>query len=78
MKPFNDMDEALRFQGVVMLATRFEFGKWDELWSTVGRKYMPDVEFGKTVMGRDIFKEIFSSQRYSEQLLSRPSNLSSE
>ena len=36
------------------------------------------VEFGKTGMGRDIFKEIFSSQRYSEQPPSRPSNLSSE
>ena len=54
-KPFKDMSEALRFQGVVRLATRFEFGKRDELWSTVGRKYMPAVEFGKTGMGRDIF-----------------------
>ena len=56
------MAKALRFQGVVMLVTRFEFGKRDELWSTMGSKYMPAVEFGKTVMGRDRFKEIFSSQ----------------
>ena len=62
------MAEALRFQGGVRLATHFEFGKWDELWSTVGSKYMPDVKFGKTGMGCDRFKEILSAQRYSKQL----------
>ena len=75
---FNDMAEALRFHGVVRLATRFESGKRGELWSTVDRKYMPTVEFGKSDMGCDRFKEIFSAQRYSKQLPSRPSNLSSE
>ena len=60
---FKDMDEALRFQGVVRLATSFEFGKQDELWSTVGRKYMPAVVFWKTGMGRDRFKDVFSAQR---------------
>ena len=74
--PFNDMAEALRFQVVVRLANRFEFGKQYKLWSTVGRKYMQDIEFGKTGMGRDIFKEIFSEQRYSKQPPSCPSNLS--
>ena len=58
--PFKDMAEVLQFQGVVRLTNRFEFGKRDELWSTVGRKYMPAVEFGKTGIGRDRFKEIFS------------------
>ena len=58
---FKDMAKALQFQGVVRLATRFEFGKRDELWSTVGRKYMPYVEFGKTGMGCDRFKDILSS-----------------
>ena len=74
--PFKDMAKALRFQGVERLAIRFEFGKRDEPWSNVVRKYMPDVEFGKTGMGRDIFKEIFSAQIYSKQPTSRPSNLS--
>ena len=37
---FKDMAEALRFQGVVRLATRFYFGKRDEICSTVGSKYM--------------------------------------
>ena len=59
------MAEELRFQGVVRLAIYFKFGKQDELWSNVGSKYMPVVDFGKTVMGRDRFKEIFSAQRYS-------------
>ena len=34
---------------------------------------MPSVEIGKTFMGRDIFKEIFSAQRYSKQLPYHPS-----
>ena len=75
MNPFKDMAEVLQFQGVVKLATRFEFRKRDEIWITVGRKYMPVVEFRKTGMGRDRFKEILSAQRYSKQPLSRPSNL---
>ena len=65
--PFKNMDESLRFQGVLRLVTRFEFGKPDELWITVGSKYMPDADFGKTGMRRDRFKEIFSAKRYSKQ-----------
>ena len=61
---FKDISEDLQFQAVVRLATYFEFGKQDELWSTVGRKYIPDVEFGKTGMGCDRLKEIFSAHRY--------------
>ena len=53
---FKDIAEALRFQGVVRLATCFDFGKRDEIWSTVGSKYMRAVDFGKNIMGRDIFK----------------------
>ena len=61
--PFKDMAEAFWFQGGVRLATRFEFRKQDEIWSNVGRKYMPAVEFGRTGMIRDIFKEILLAQR---------------
>ena len=71
---FKDMAEALQFQGVIRFATRFEFGKRDELWSTLGRKYIPGADFGKTGMGRNIFKEIFSSHRYSKHPPSFPSN----
>ena len=39
---------------------------------------MPAVEFGKTGIGRDRFKEIFSEQGYSKQPPSLPSNLNSE
>ena len=73
--PFKDMAEALQFQGVVRFSTRFEFGKRYELWITLDSKYMPAVEFGETDMGRDRFKEIFSTQRYSKQPPSRASNL---
>ena len=72
------MGEVLRFQGLVRLATCFEFVKRDELWSTIGKKYMPAVEFGEIGMGRDRFKEILSAHRYSKQPPSRPSNLCSE
>ena len=53
------MSKVLRLQGVVRLVTHFEFGKQDELWSTVGSKYMIVVDFGKTGIVSDIFKEIF-------------------
>ena len=65
--PFKYMAKALRFQGVVRLAAHFEFGKWDELWSTVGSKYMLAVGFGNTGMVHERFKDIFSAQRYSKQ-----------
>ena len=42
------------------------------------RKYMLDVDFGKTGMGRDIYKEIFSAKRYSKQPPYCPSNIISE
>ena len=62
--PFKDMAEVFRFQGVLMLATRFEFGKRGELWITLGKKCMTAVESGNTCMGRDRFKGIFSAHIY--------------
>ena len=76
--PFKDMDEALQFQGVLRLATLFEFVKRYELWSTLGSIYMPDVEFGKTDTVCDRFKEIFSAHIFSKQPPYCSSNLSSE
>ena len=64
--PFKDMAGALRFLGVVRLETCFEFSKLDKLWSTVGRKYIAAVEFGKTLMGHYRFNEIFSAYRYTK------------
>ena len=60
---FKDMDKVLQFQGVVKLVTHFESRKRDELWSYVGRKYMPSVEVGKTGMDRERSKGVFSAQR---------------
>ena len=62
--PFKNMADALQFHGMVRLVTYFEFGKWDYLWSTVGRKYIPYVEFGKTGMGRDRFKHRDTQNNY--------------
>ena len=75
---FKYTEEVLRFRGVVRLATRFKFVKRDELWSTVGSKYMPAVDFWRTSMGRDRFKEILSAHIYSKQPQFHPSNLISE
>ena len=61
---FKETVKTLQLQCVVRLRNRFEFGKRDELWIIVGRKYMPAVEFGKTGMECERFKEIFSAQRY--------------
>ena len=55
--PFTIMSKVLRFQGVLGLEIRFEFG------NSVRRNSMPAIEFRKTGMGGKIFKEIFSSHR---------------
>jgi hypothetical protein len=54
--------EILKFFGVCILATRFEFGKRADLWSTHPRtKYHPAACFGSTGMSRDRFDHLYTS-----------------
>jgi Transposase IS4 len=60
--------EILKFYGILVLMTRFEFGKRADLWSGIARsKYVQAPEFGKTGMSRKRFSDIAASIRFSEQ-----------
>ena len=68
--PFADLGEAIRFQGIMRLCTRFEFANRRDLWATKPNpkhKYMPAPAFGRTGMSRDRFDIIFRCQWYSKQ-----------
>ena len=74
-----DLGEMMKFIGVAILATRFEFGSRRELWSmrTVSR-HIPAPCFGRTGMSRDRFDDIFTHLRFCSQPENCPTGMSSE
>jgi hypothetical protein len=78
MKETN-IGELLRFFGIWMLSTRFEFGSRASLWSTTAPfKYVPAPAFGRTGMPRHRFDAIWRYIRFSDQPDERPEEMSSE
>jgi hypothetical protein len=60
--------EVLKFFGVMILMTRFEFSKRDSLWSSRRpSKFIPAADLGITGMSRTRFRELRSAIRFSEQ-----------
>ena len=72
--------EILKWFGVLLLITRFEFGSRAALWATTSRcKYIPAANFGeKTGMTRDRFAALLRCMVWSEQPPERPEHMSSE
>jgi hypothetical protein len=71
--------EVLKFFGVLILVTRFEFSARASLWSnTAPSKYEPAPSFGKTGMPRHRFDSIMSAIRFSRQPPVRPDHMSTE
>lgn len=71
--------ELLKFLGIVLLATKFEFGNRASLWSsTAPSKYVPAANFGRTGMTRQRFDAIWRYIRFSDQPSVRPQGMSSE
>jgi Transposase IS4 len=72
--------ELLKWFGVLLLVTRFEFGERKELWSTTSRcKFIPAPNFGeRTGMTRDRFHTLFRYMVWSTQPSERPDGMSSE
>jgi hypothetical protein len=65
--------EVLKFFGVLILVTRFEFSSRSSLWSnTAPSKYQPAPSFGKTGMSRHRFDLLMSAIRFSRQPPVRP------
>jgi hypothetical protein len=71
--------EVLKFFGVLILVTRFEFTSRASLWSnTAPSKYQPAPSFGKTGMSRNRFDSIMANIRFSRQPPVRPDHMSTE
>ena len=71
--------EILKFFGIWVLSTRFEFGSCASLWSnTTSSKYLPAPDFGKTGISRNRFDHIWQHIRFSDQQDTRPEGISSE
>jgi len=71
--------EILKFFGVIILATRFEFQSRASLWSaTALSRYTPAAALGKTGMSRTRFDLLWKSIRFSDQPEERPVGVTSE
>jgi Transposase IS4 len=72
--------ELLKWFGILILITRFEYGERAHLWSNRSHcKYIPAPNFGeKTGMTRERFHAIFREMVWSVQPQERPASMSSE
>jgi hypothetical protein len=78
-KPMLSKGELLKFFGILILMTKFEFMSRRHLWSTTATsKYLPPPSLGKTGMSKNRFENIFRYIRWSDQPSVRQQSLSSE
>ena len=72
--------ELLKWFGILLLITRFEYGERAQLWSNRSHcKFIPAPNFGeKTGMTRERFHAIFREMVWSVQPPERPETMSSE
>ena len=76
-KNYTAAGEIVKFFGVMLLVTRFEFGSRASLWSNVTtNKYILAPSFGITGMPRKQFDDLWMCIRFSEH--NRPSDMTSE
>lgn len=73
------LGELLKWFGILILITRFEYGNRAELWSDTPRcKYIPAPDFGKTGMSRNRWDDIWRCMVWSDQPFPCPEGMSSE
>ena len=79
-KPKVTKGEILKWLGILLLITRFEFGDRRDLWSTrPSSKYVPAANLGeKTGMSRDRFETLLRLMVWSVQPPVRPEGMSHE
>ena len=71
--------EILKFFGMMILWTKFEFKSWSSLCSTTAAsKYVPAPSFGATCMSQMWFDDLWRYIRWSKQHVKRPPEMSSE
>ena len=78
-KNYTTAGEIVKFFGVMLLVTRFEFGSWASLWSnTSTNNYIPAPSFGLTGMPQKSFNDLWMCIRFSDQPHNHPSEMTSE
>ena len=78
-KNYTMAGEIVKFFGVMLLVTWFEFGSRASLWSnTSTNKYIPAPSFGLTGMPQKRFDDLWMCIRFSDQPHNRPSEMTSE
>ena len=78
-KNYTMAGEIVKFFGVMLLVTQFEFGSRASLWSnTSTNKYIPAPSFGLTGMPQKQFNNLWMCIRFSDQPRNRPSEMTSE
>ncbi len=71
--------EIIKFFGMLVLITKFEFSRRASLWSKTSiHEFEPPPNLGKTGMSRDRFDHLMQSIRFSQQPNDRPSDLTHE
>ena len=71
--------EIVKFFGVMLLVTQFEFGSRASLWSNMStNKHIPAPLFGLTGMPQKQFDDLWMCIRLSDQPCNRPSEMTSE
>ena len=74
--PPTTIGEILKFFGVLILGTFFEFGDRKTLWAKMAtHSYIPAPNFGRTRMGRDRFLSLFACIRFSHQDTKKPNGM---
>ena len=78
-KNYTMAGEIVKFFGVMLLVTRFEFGSQASLWSNMTtNKYIPAPLFGLTGMPQKQFDDLWMCIRFSDQPHNHPSDMTSE
>ena len=78
-KNYTMAGEIVKFFGVMLLVTWFEFGSWASLWSnTSTNKYIPAPSFGLTGRPQKWFDDLWMCIRFSDQPHNHPSEMTSE
>ena len=78
-KSYTMTGEIVKFFGVMLLVTQFEFGSQASLWSnTSTNKYIPAPSFGLTGMPWKQFDDLWMCIRFSDQPCNHPSEMTME
>ena len=78
-KNYTMAGEIVKFFGVMLLVTWFEFGSRASFWSNMStNKYIPAPSFGLTGMPRKRLDDLWMCIRFSDQPRNHPSDMTSE